>query len=155
MVKKPLILITNDDGYEADGYRLLVNLMKPIGDVVAISTLESTSAMGHAVTMNRPLRLNKIEDEPGFTEYISNGTPADNIKMGKHLLLDKMPDLVVSGINHGSNAAINIIYSGTMAAALEAAMTGYRLLVFRWLNMANIMTLAMFRSLCLKLPNEF
>jgi 5'-nucleotidase len=124
MVKKPLILITNDDGYEADGYRLLVNLMKPIGDVVAISTLESTSAMGHAVTMNRPLRLNKIEDEPGFTEYISNGTPADNIKMGKHLLLDKMPDLVVSGINHGSNAAINIIYSGTMAAALEAAMDG-------------------------------
>ncbi len=124
MVKKPLILITNDDGYEADGYRLLLNLMKPLGDVVAISTLESTSAMGHAVTMSMPLRLNKIAEEPGFTEYISNGTPADNIKMGKHLLLDRMPDLVVTGINHGSNAAINIIYSGTMAAALEAAMDG-------------------------------
>jgi len=124
MVKKPLILITNDDSYKADGYRLLLKLMKPLADVVAISTLESTSAMGHAVTMSMPLRLNKITAKPGFTEYISNGTPADNIKMGKHLLLDRMPDLVVTGINHGSNAAINIIYSGTMAAALEAAMDG-------------------------------
>ena len=124
MAKKPLILITNDDGYEADGYRLLVDLMKTLGDVVAISTLESTSAMGHAVTMNLPLRLKTVAEMPGFIEYISNGTPADNIKLGKHLLLDRMPDLVVAGINHGSNAAINIIYSGTMAAALEAAMDG-------------------------------
>ena len=124
MSKKPLILLTNDDGYKADGYRLLIKLIRPFGNVVAISTLESTSAMGHAVTMNMPLRLNKVAEEDGFTEYISNGTPADNIKLGKHLLLDRMPDLVVSGINHGSNAAINIIYSGTMAAALEGAMDG-------------------------------
>jgi 5'-nucleotidase len=124
MKEKPLILITNDDGYKAIGYRRLIDLMRPLGDVVAISTLESTSAMGHAVTMNVPLRLNKIIEEDGYTEYVSNGTPADNIKLGKHLLLDSMPDLVVSGINHGSNAAINIIYSGTMAAALEAAMDG-------------------------------
>lgn len=124
MTKRPLILITNDDGYKADGYRRLITLMKPLGDVVAISTLESTSAMGHAVTMNIPLRIDTIVEEEGFTEYISNGTPADNVKLGKHLLLDHMPDLVVSGINHGSNAAINIIYSGTMAAALEAAMDG-------------------------------
>ena len=124
MKEKPLIFITNDDGYKADGYRRLIELMRPLGDVVAMSTLESTSAMGHAVTMNIPLRLNKIAEEDGFTEYISNGTPADNVKLGKHLLLDRMPDLVVSGINHGSNAAINIIYSGTMAAALEAAMDG-------------------------------
>jgi 5'-nucleotidase len=74
--------------------------------------------------MNTPLRLNKINEEENFIEYLFNGTPADNIKMGKHLLLDRQPDLVVSGINHGSNAAINIIYSGTMAAALEAAMDG-------------------------------
>ena len=124
MKEKPLILITNDDGYKAIGYRRLIDLMRPLGDVVAISTLESTSAMGHAVTMNVPLRLDKIAEKDGFTEYISNGTPADNIKLGKHLLLDSMPDLVVSGINHGSNAAVNIIYSGTMAAALEAAMDG-------------------------------
>ena len=124
MTKRPLILITNDDGYKADGYRRLINLMKPLGDVVAISTLESTSAMGHAVTMNIPLRIDTIVEEEGFTEYLSNGTPADNVKLGKHLLLDRMPDIVVSGINHGSNAAINIIYSGTMAAALEAAMDG-------------------------------
>ena len=124
MNKRPLILITNDDGYKADGYRLLLEIMRPYGDVVAISTLESTSAMGHAVTMNHPLRLDKLVEEDGFTEYISNGTPADNIKLGKHLILDRLPDLVVTGINHGSNAAINIIYSGTMAAALEAAMDG-------------------------------
>jgi len=124
MNKRPLILITNDDGYKADGYRLLLEIMRPYGDVVAISTLESTSAMGHAVTMNHPLRLDKLVEEDGFTEYISNGTPADNIKLGKHLILDRLPDLVVAGINHGSNAAINIIYSGTMAAALEAAMDG-------------------------------
>jgi len=124
MKKRPLILITNDDGYKADGYRLLLEIMRPYGDVVAISTLESTSAMGHAVTMNHPLRLDKLVEEDGFTEYISNGTPADNIKLGKHLILDRLPDLVVTGINHGSNAAINIIYSGTMAAALEAAMDG-------------------------------
>jgi 5'-nucleotidase len=124
MSKKPLILITNDDGYKADGYNRLIKLMRPLGDVVAVSTLESTSAMGHAVTMQTPLRLNKIKEEEGYTEYLSNGTPADNIKLGKHLLLNRMPDLVVSGINHGSNAAINIIYSGTMAAALEAAMDG-------------------------------
>ena len=124
MNKRPLILITNDDGYKADGYRLLLEIMRPYGDVVAISTLESTSAMGHAVTMNHPLRLDKLVEEDGFTEYISNGTPADNVKLGKHLILDRMPDLVVTGINHGSNAAINIIYSGTMAAALEAAMDG-------------------------------
>ncbi len=124
MKEKPLILITNDDGYKAIGYRRLIDLMLPLGDVVAISTLESTSAMGHAVTMNVPLRLNKVAEEDGYTEYISNGTPADNIKLGKHLLLERMPDLVVTGINHGSNAAVNIIYSGTMAAALEAAMDG-------------------------------
>ncbi len=124
MNKRPLILITNDDGYKADGYRLLLEIMRPYVDVVAISTLESTSAMGHAVTMNHPLRLDKLVEEDGFTEYISNGTPADNVKLGKHLILDRLPDLVVTGINHGSNAAINIIYSGTMAAALEAAMDG-------------------------------
>ena len=124
MKEKPLILITNDDGYKADGYRRLIKLMRPLGEVVAVSTLESTSAMGHAVTMSIPLRVNKVAEEDGFTEYLTNGTPADNVKLGKHLILDRMPDLVVSGINHGSNAAINIIYSGTMAAALEAAMDG-------------------------------
>ena len=124
MSNQPLILITNDDGYKADGYRLLLDLMRPFGEVVAISTLESTSAMGHAVTMSNPLRLEKITAEEGYTEYLSNGTPVDNIKLGKHLILNRMPDLVVTGINHGSNASINIIYSGTMAAALEAAMDG-------------------------------
>ena len=119
---KKLILITNDDGFEAPGYRKLIKLMRPLGDVIAVSSAEPMSAMSHAVTMKVPLRVRKVKEDNGFVEYVTNGTPADNVKMGKHLLLDRFPDLVVSGINHGSNAAINIIYSGTVAAALEAAI---------------------------------
>jgi 5'-nucleotidase len=122
MSKKKLILITNDDGFEAPGYRRLIRLMKDYGDVIAISSVESMSAMSHAITMKVPLRTRLVKKEEGFVEYVTNGTPVDNVKMGKHLFLDRMPDLVVSGINHGSNAAINIIYSGTVAAALEAAI---------------------------------
>jgi 5'-nucleotidase len=122
MGKKRLILITNDDGFEARGYRRLINLMRQYGDVIAISSVESMSAMSHAITMKVPLRTRLVRKEDGLVEYVTNGTPVDNVKMGKHLFLDRMPDLVVSGINHGSNAAINIIYSGTVAAALEAAI---------------------------------
>jgi 5'-nucleotidase len=124
MAEKQLILITNDDGYEAPGYRKLIKLMRTLGDVIAISSRESMSAMSHAVTMKTPLRAKPVTEEEGFKEYITNGTPADNVKMGKHLFLSRFPDIVVSGINHGSNAAINIIYSGTVAAALEAAIDG-------------------------------
>ena len=120
--ERKLILITNDDGFEAPGYRKLIGLMKPLGDVIAVSSAEPMSAMSHAVTMKVPLRVRKVNEEQGFVEYVTNGTPVDNVKMGKHLFLDRFPDIVVSGINHGSNAAINIIYSGTVAAALEAAI---------------------------------
>ncbi len=122
MSEKKLILITNDDGFEAPGYRKLIELMRPLGEVIAVSSVEPMSAMSHAVTMKVPLRTRKVREEEGLTEYVTNGTPVDNVKMGKHLFLDRFPDLVVSGINHGSNAAINVIYSGTVAAALEAAI---------------------------------
>ncbi len=122
--KKPLILITNDDGIHAPGLRKLISLMKPLGDVVVIASENVMSGMAHAVTIQTPLRIKLVKEEPGYTEYVTNGTPSDNVKLGKHQILDRQPDLLVSGINHGSNASINIIYSGTMGAVLEGTIDG-------------------------------
>jgi 5'-nucleotidase len=124
MKNKPLILVTNDDGVKATGLRTLVSIMRELGDVVTIASDRSMSGMGHAVTTQTPLMPRLIEELEGYREYVTNGTPTDNVKLGKHRLLPRKPDLVVSGINHGSNAAINIIYSGTMAAVLEASIDG-------------------------------
>lgn len=124
MDKKPLILVTNDDGIKAPGLRRLIGIMRKLGNVVAISSEQVMSGMAHAVTIQTPLMPRLITDEDGYQEYLTNGTPTDNVKLGKHRLLSRTPDLVVSGINHGSNASINIIYSGTMAAVLEAAIDG-------------------------------
>ncbi|UBM61484.1 5'/3'-nucleotidase SurE [Candidatus Sulfidibacterium hydrothermale] len=124
MQKKPLILITNDDSIHAKGLRKLIELMRDFGDVVVISSEQVMSGMSHAVTIKTPLMPRLIHEEKGFKEYLTNGTPVDNIKLGKHALLNQKPDLIVSGINHGSNAAINIVYSGTMAAAMEGAIDG-------------------------------
>lgn len=124
MNNKPLILITNDDGIHAPGLRKLVEIMRQFGDTVIVASEQVMSGMGHAVTTRSPLRPSLVIDEPGHQEYATNGTPADNVKLGKHALLPRKPDLIVSGINHGSNAAINIVYSGTMGAALEGAIDG-------------------------------
>lgn len=124
MNHKSLILITNDDGIHAPGLRKLIQIMRPIGDVVVIASEQVMSGMGHAVTTRSPLRPSLVKDEQGYQEYVTNGTPVDNVKLGKHALLQRKPDLIVSGINHGSNAAINIVYSGTMGAALEGAIDG-------------------------------
>jgi len=121
---KPLILVTNDDGINAPGLRKLIEIMRKLGDVVVIASELVMSGMAHAVTIQTPLMPRLIKEEESYKEFITNGTPTDNIKLGKHRLLDRSPDLVVSGINHGSNASINIIYSGTMAAVLEASIDG-------------------------------
>ncbi|MBN2746195.1 MAG: 5'/3'-nucleotidase SurE, partial [Bacteroidales bacterium] len=121
---RPLILITNDDGYQAPGLHHLTQLMKTLGDVVVISSEQTMSAMSHAITIKVPLVFRCITDETGFKEFVTNGTPADCVKLGLHKIVDRKPSLVVSGINHGSNSSINIIYSGTLAGALEAAMGG-------------------------------
>ncbi len=123
MKDRPLILVTNDDGHRAPGLRKLIELMRELGEVVVIASEHSMSGMAHAVTIQTPLRPRLVCEEDGYREFVSNGTPVDNVKLGKHsVLLDRWPDLVVSGINHGSNASINIIYSGTMGAVLEAAI---------------------------------
>jgi 5'-nucleotidase len=124
MESKPLILVTNDDGIRAPGLRRLIDIMRRLGDVVAISSEQVMSGMAHAVTIQTPLMPRLMKEENGYKEFITNGTPTDNVKLAKHRLLNRTPDLVVSGINHGSNASINIIYSGTMAAVLEAAIDG-------------------------------
>lgn len=120
----PVILVTNDDGIHAPGLRVLIRIAREFGKVVVIAPDKPQSAMGHAVTVASPLRLKKISKEPDYEEYSCNGTPADAVKLGEKVILKRHPDLVLSGINHGSNAGINILYSGTMAAANEAAMVG-------------------------------
>lgn len=124
MNNKPLILVTNDDSIKAPGLRKLIEIMQKLGDVVVIASEQVMSGMAHAVTIQTPLMPRLLKDKQGYKEYVTNGTPTDNVKLGKHRLLNRTPDLVVSGINHGSNASINIIYSGTMAAVLEAAIDG-------------------------------
>lgn len=125
MNKKPLILVTNDDGITAPGIRTLISIMNTIGDVVVVAPDSPQSGMGHAITVNDTLyvRKEKVDNGPQ-QEYSTSGTPADCIKLAKHEVLDRTPDLCVSGINHGSNASINVIYSGTMSAAIEAGIEG-------------------------------
>jgi 5'-nucleotidase len=135
--KKPLILVTNDDGISAPGIRKLIAVMKEIGDVVVVAPDKPQSAMGHAITINNTLYINKINiDDDVQEEYSCSGTPVDCVKLAVHEILHKKPDLCVSGINHGSNSSINVIYSGTMSAALEAGMEGIPAIGFSLLDYA-------------------
>ncbi|NOU47624.1 MAG: 5'/3'-nucleotidase SurE [Bacteroidales bacterium] len=120
--RKPLILVTNDDGFSAGGLRKLIEVARKIGKVVVVAGEKSMSGQGHAITITTPLRIKTICKEPDYEEYVCNGTPVDCVKLGEQVILNGKPDLLVSGINHGSNASINVIYSGTMAAVLEACI---------------------------------
>ena len=122
--KRPLILITNDDGYAAKGLRKLVTLMRTLGDVVLISTDEVMSAKSHSCTIRERIYVRLVQQEAGFTEYRCNGTPVDGVKLAYQKLCPRWPDLVVSGINHGMNAATTVVYSGTIGAVIEACMNG-------------------------------
>ncbi|TDP58653.1 5'-nucleotidase /3'-nucleotidase /exopolyphosphatase [Flavobacterium dankookense] len=138
MKKKPLILVTNDDGITAPGIRTLIAVMAEIGDVVVVAPDSPQSGMGHAITVNNTLYLNKVSKENAtITEYNCSGTPVDCVKLAVHEILKQKPDLCVSGINHGSNSSINVIYSGTMSAAVEAGIEGipaigFSLADFNW-----------------------
>ena len=135
---RPLILVTNDDGVSAPGIRALISVMAELGDVVVVAPDKPQSAMGHAITINNTLYLNKIsKDNDQITEYSCSGTPADCVKLAVNEILKRKPDLCVSGVNHGSNSSINIIYSGTMSAAVEAGIEGipaigFSLLDYEW-----------------------
>ena len=138
MKEKPLILVTNDDGISAPGIRTLISIMNEIGDVVVVAPDSPQSAMGHAITINSTLECNKVKIDDGpQIEYSCSGTPADCVKIAVHEILDKKPDICVSGINHGTNSSINVTYSGTMSAAREASIIGipaigFSLLDYSW-----------------------
>ncbi|MGX1931188.1 5'/3'-nucleotidase SurE [Flagellimonas sp. 2504JD4-2] len=126
-MKKPLILVTNDDGITAPGLRVLIQVMKEIGEVVVVAPDSPQSGMGHAITIDSTLYSKKVvidHEEGAPSEYSCSGTPADCVKLALQEILDRKPDICVSGINHGSNASINVIYSGTMSAAIEAGIEG-------------------------------
>lgn len=124
MNEKPLILITNDDGVKAPGIRALISYIKPFGRVVVMAPDRPQSGTAHAVTIAHPLRLELIAQETDYEEYSCNGTPADCVKLAFKIVMRRRPDFLFSGINHGTNASINIVYSGTMAAVLEGALAG-------------------------------
>jgi 5'-nucleotidase len=126
MSNKPLILVSNDDGITSKGIRVLVNIMKKLGEVVVLAPDSPQSGMGHAITIGETLRLYEEDIFEDVQAYKSSGTPADCVKLAKHYVLkDRKPDLIVSGINHGSNTSISVLYSGTMSAAIEGALEGY------------------------------
>jgi 5'-nucleotidase len=121
-MSKPLILVCNDDGITAPGITHLVKLIKHLGDVAVVAPDKPQSGMGHAITINSMLRVNATRYHDVFLEYSCTGTPVDCIKMAINNLLPRKPDLCLSGINHGSNSSINVIYSGTMSAAIEGSL---------------------------------
>jgi 5'-nucleotidase len=135
----PLILVTNDDGITAPGIRHLIRAMNGLGTVVVVAPDSPQSGMGHAITLHDSLRLSPMQVDAGpQTEYSCSGTPVDCVKLALHeVLKDQKPNLIVSGVNHGSNASVNVIYSGTMSAAVEGAMQdvpsiGFSLLDSSW-----------------------
>jgi len=132
---KPLILVTNDDGITAPGLRTLIHIMNEIGEVVVVAPDSPQSGMGHAITISDTLycKKEKIDDGPQ-QEYSISGTPADCVKFAVREILHKKPDLCVSGINHGANSSINVIYSGTMSAAVEAGLEGIKSIGFSLLD---------------------
>ena len=122
---KPLILVVNDDGITSQGIRTLIEVMQELGEVFVVAPDSPQSGMGHAITIGDTLRLDATDIYPGIQSFQCSGTPADCVKIAKHYVLKgRQPDLVVSGINHGSNSSISVLYSGTMSAAIEAAIEG-------------------------------
>lgn len=123
---KPLIFLTNDDGVNAKGLRMLIETLRQEARLLVVAPEQAQSGMGHAITLTRPLYLKKVTDEPGLSVYACNGTPVDCVKIAFDCMMlgKEMPSLVVSGINHGSNSAVNVLYSGTMGAAIEGSFYG-------------------------------
>ena len=123
--KRPTILVVNDDGITAPGIKVLLEEMQKIGDVTVVAPESPQSGMGHAITIGKPLRIDEVNIYPGVKMYKCSGTPVDCVKLAVNKIFKgKKPDLCVSGINHGLNNSINVLYSGTMSAAVEGAIEG-------------------------------
>ncbi|RPH34524.1 MAG: 5'/3'-nucleotidase SurE [Bacteroidales bacterium] len=120
--RKPIILVTNDDGFRAKGIEALIEMVKPFGRVIAVAPDEGNSGMSHAITIKTPLRLKRRKRTDDVELYSVNGTPVDCVKLAMNQLFHIPPDLIVSGVNHGSNSSVSIFYSGTMAATIEGCL---------------------------------
>lgn len=131
--KKKLVLITNDDGINAPGIRALIEIVNPLADFVVVAPDKPQSGMGHAITIDSTLRIFKHQID-GRVDYSTTGTPVDCVKLALGKVLSRKPDLIVSGINHGSNSSINVIYSGTMSAAVEGVIEGIPSVGFSFCN---------------------
>jgi len=129
-----IILVTNDDGITAPGIEALVEAVRPLGKVVVVAPDSPQSGKGHAITIGIPLRLNEVDIFDGIEAWQCSGTPVDCVKLARDKILHRKPDICVSGINHGANHSINIIYSGTMSAAMEAAIEGIPSVGFSYLD---------------------
>ena len=134
--EQPIILITNDDGVTAPGIRSLVEAVKDLGKIVVVAPDKPQSGMGHAITIGFPLRLQKVNLTEGVEAWQCTGTPVDCVKLAVDKILHRKPDICLSGINHGANHSINVIYSGTMSAAIEASIESIPSVGFSLLNMS-------------------
>jgi 5'-nucleotidase len=119
---RPLLFVTNDDGISSKGIKSLIEVAKEFGDVIVIAPDKPQSGMGHAITVNQILRLEKSLIFENIEAYTCSGTPVDCVKLGIYEIMKKKPSLILSGINHGANYSTNVLYSGTMSAAVEGAM---------------------------------
>lgn len=134
---KPVILITNDDDITSKGIRSLVEAVRELGTVVVVAPDSPQSGMGHAITIGNPLRMTKVNIFDGIESYQTSGTPVDCVKLAVDKILQGKPDICLSGINHGANHSINVIYSGTMSAAMEAAIENIPSIGFSLLDYSN------------------
>lgn len=153
-LNKPLILITNDDGADANGIEILTRLMMQIGEVVVVAPDGPRSAQSNALTVTHPIRFKKIEEKEGLIRYNCTGTPTDCVKLALNEIVERKPDLLVSGINHGSNSAINVIYSGTMGAVLEGCENGILSIGFSINNHSLDVDFSDFESYVLHITRE-
>ena len=134
--KEPIILITNDDSIHAPGIRALVEAARGLGKIVVVAPDKPQSGMGHAITIGSPLRLHKMHLFEDVESYSCSGTPVDCVKLAVDKILHRKPDICLSGINHGANHSINVIYSGTMSAALEASIESIPSIGFSLLDLS-------------------
>jgi 5'-nucleotidase len=151
---RPLILITNDDGHDAPGIEILTRLMMEIGDVVVVAPDGARSAQSNALTVTHPIRFKKLEEKEGLSRYSCTGTPTDCVKLALNEIVKRKPDLMVAGINHGSNSAINVIYSGTMGAVLEGCENGIISIGFSICDHSLEADFKLFESYILKIVRE-
>ncbi len=151
---RPYILITNDDGVNAPGILVLTRLMMQLGDVIVVAPDGPRSGQSNAITVNVPIRYSEIEKKEGLIRFSCTGTPTDCVKLAFENLTSRKPDLVVAGINHGSNAAINVIYSGTMGAALEGCEHGVPSIGFSLCDHSHDADFSSFEPYILKIAAE-